>query len=146
MLLSPLLPACSPSPLAVKRLLKKPPPKLRLLKLLLKKALTLLLLAPTLPLLALTLPLLAPTLLLLRLLTPLLLRPLTPRLLRLLTPLLLRLKKRSKSQPLGALTETRNGRSSFGKAAFFFARHLRVDFARAPVQRPRGRSGSSAAR
>ena len=47
--------------------------------------------------------------------------------------LLLRQKKRSKSQPLGALTETRNGRSSFGKAAFFFARHLRVDFARAPV-------------
>ena len=41
-------------------------------------------------------------------LTPLLLRP-------------LRLKKRSKSQPFGALTETRNGRSSFGKAAFFFA-------------------------
>ena len=107
MLLSPLLPACSPSPLAVKRLLKKPPPKLRLLKLLLKKALTPLLLAPTpLPLVP-TLPLLA--------LKPLLLRP-TPLLLR---PL--RLKKRSKSQPFGALTETRIGRSSFGKAAFFFA-------------------------
>ena len=42
-------------------------------------------------------------------------------LLLLLPPLLLRLKKRSKSQPFGALTETRNGRSSFGKAAFFFA-------------------------
>ena len=121
MLLSPLLPACSPSPLAVKRLLKKPPRKPRLLKLLLKKALTPLLLAlkplplvPTLPLLALKPLLLRPTPLLLRPL--LLLRLLTPRL-----PLLLRLKKRSKSQPFGALTETRNGRSSFGKAAFFFA-------------------------
>ena len=93
----------------MKRLLKKPPPKLRLLKLLLKKARTPLLLAlkplPPVP----TLPLLA--------LKPLLLRP-TPLLLR---PLLLRLKKRSKSQPFGALTETRNGRSSFGRAAFFFA-------------------------
>ena len=121
MLLSPLLPACSPSPLAVKRLLKKPPPKLRLLKLLLKKALTPLLLAPTPLLLVPTLPLLALKPLLLRP-TPLLLRPLL--LLRLLTPRLLllpRLKKRSKSQPSGALTETRNGRSSFGKAAFFFA-------------------------
>ena len=58
---------------------------------------------------------LLPTLLPLRLM-PLLLR-LTPLLLR-----LLRLKKRSKSQPFGALTETRNGRSSFGRAAFFFAR------------------------
>ena len=101
MLLSPLLPACSPSPLAVKRLLKKPPPKLRLLKLLLKKARTPLLLAlKPLPLVP-TLPLLAPKLLLrplkapLRLPTLLLLRPLTPR-------LLLRLKKRSKSQPFGA--------------------------------------------
>jgi hypothetical protein len=106
----------------VKRLLKKPPPKLRLLKLLLKKALTPLLLAPTpLPLVP-TLPLLALKPLLLRP-TPLLLRPLL--LLRLLTPRLLllpRLKKRSKSQPFGALTETRNGRSSFGRAAFFFAR------------------------
>ncbi len=101
----------------MKRLLKKPPPKLRLPKLLLKKALTPLLpalkpllLVPTLPLPALKPLLLRPTLLrpLLLRLTPLLLRP-------------LRLKKRSKSQPFGALTETRNGRSSFGKAAFFFA-------------------------
>jgi len=122
LLLSPLLPACSPSPLAVKRLLKKPPPTPRPLKRLRKKAPTPPLLAPTpLPLVP-TLPLLAPKLLL-RPLTPLLLRPLTPRLLRLPTPrLLLRLKKRSKSQPFGAMTETRNGRSSFGKAAFFFAR------------------------
>jgi len=101
----------------VKRLLKKPPRKLRLLKLLLKKAPTPLLLALKPLLLVLTLLLLVPKLLLLRptLLRPLLLRPM-PLLLR---PL--RLKKRSKSQPLGALTETRNGRSSFGKAAFFFA-------------------------
>ena len=128
MLLSPLLPACSPSPLAVKRLLKKQPRKLRLLKQSQKKALTPLLLAPMPLLLALkplplvpALPLLALKPLLLRP-TPLLLRPLL--LLRLLTPrllLLLRLKKRSKSQPFGAMTETRNGRSSFGKAAFFFA-------------------------
>ena len=114
----------------MKRLLKKPPRKPRLLKLLLKKALTPLLLALT-PLLLVPklLPLvpkllLRPTLLrpLLLRLTPPLLRPLTPRLLRLPTPrLLLRLKKRSKSQPFGAMTETRNGRSSFGKAAFFFA-------------------------
>lgn len=106
----------------MKRLLKKPPPKLRLLKLLLKKALTPLLLAPTpLPLVP-TLPLLAPKLLLRP--TPLLLRPTPPRLkpLRLLP----RLKKRSKSQPFGAMTETRNGRSSFGKAAFFFARGIFV--------------------
>lgn len=103
----------------MKRLLKKPPPKLRLLKLLPRKALTPLLLAPTPLLLVPTLPPLALKLLL-RPLTPLLLRLLTP-LLRLLTPrLLLRLKKRSKSQPFGAMTETRNGRSSFGKAAFFF--------------------------
>lgn len=58
----------------------------------------------------------------------LLLRP-TPWLLRLTPLLLLRptqwLKKRSKSQPFGALTETRNGRSSFEKAAFFFARLFR---------------------
>ena len=104
----------------MKRLLKKPPPKLRLLKLLLKKALTPLLLAPTPLLPVLKLLLLAPTplpLLRLTLLQPLLLRPM-PLLLRLL---LLRQKQRSKSQPLGALTETRNGRSSFGKAAFFFA-------------------------
>lgn len=106
----------------MKRLLKKPPRKLRLLKLLLKKAPTPLLLAlkplplvPTLLLLVQKLPLR------LTLLQPLLLR-LMPLLLR---PLLLRLKKRSKSQPFGALTETRNGRSSFGKAAFFFAQLFR---------------------
>ena len=65
-------------------------------------------------------PLKAPKLLP-RPLTPLLLRPLKLRLptLPLLRPL--RLKKPSKSRPFGALTETRNGRSSFGKAAFFFA-------------------------
>ena len=100
-------------------LLKKPPPKLRPLKRLLKKAPTPLLLAlKPLPLVP-TLLLLVQKLLLrlLTLLQPLLLR-LTPLLLR---PLLLRLKKRSKSQPFGALTETRLGRSSFGKAAFFFA-------------------------
>ena len=105
----------------MKRLLKKPPRKLRLLKLLLKKALTPLLLAlKPLPLVP-TLLLLAPKLLL----RPTLLRP---PLLRLLTlPLLrpLRLKKRSKSQPFGALTETRIGRSSLGKAAFFFAHRSR---------------------
>ena len=100
----------------MKRLLKKPPRKPRLLKLLLKKALTPLLLAPT-PLLLVPklLPLVPKLLLRPTLLRPLLLRP-TPLLLR---PL--RLKKRSKSQPFGALTETRIGRSSFGKAAFFFA-------------------------
>ncbi|MBU0863250.1 MAG: hypothetical protein KJ789_00860 [Alphaproteobacteria bacterium] len=98
----------------MKRLLKKPPRKLLLLKQLLKKALTPLLLALTPLLLALTPLLLVPKLLL----RPTLLRPLK---LRLLTPLLLRLKKLSKSQPFGALTETRNGRPSFGKAAFFFA-------------------------
>lgn len=102
----------------MKRLLKKPPRKPRLLKLLLKKALTPLLLAPTPLLLVPKLLPLVPTLLLLRLM-PWLLR-LMPLLLRLM-PLPLRLKKRSKSQPFGALTETRNGRSSFGKAAFFFA-------------------------
>lgn len=101
----------------MKRLLKKPPRKLLLLKQLLKKA-------PTPPLLALKPLLLVQTLL--PLVPKLLLRPtlLRPLLLRLM-PLLLRptqwLKKRSKSQPFGALTETRNGRSSFGKAAFFFA-------------------------
>lgn len=107
----------------MKRLLKKLPRKLRLLKLLLKKALTPLLLALKPLLLVQTLLLLVPKLLLrpLTLLQPLLLRPM-PLLLRLLMPrLLLRQKQRSKSQPLGALTETRSGRSSFGKAAFFFA-------------------------
>ena len=102
----------------MKRLLKKPPRKPRLLKLLLKKALTPLLLALKPLLLVPTLLPLVPTLLL-----PLRLTLLQPLLLR-LTPLLLRplrLKKRSKSQPFGALTETRNGRSSLGKAAFFFA-------------------------
>ena len=109
----------------MKRLLKKPPPKLRLLKLLLKKALTLLLLAPT--------------LLLLRLLTPPLLRPLTPRLLRLLTPLLLRLKKRSKSQPLGAMTETKRGGLPSGRPPFSlpvtcgWTSHARLSKAARPV-------------
>ena len=122
----------------MKRLLKKPPPKLRLLTLLLKKALTLLLLAPTLPLLVLTLPLPAPKLLL-RLLTPLLLRPLTPRLLRLLTPLLLRLKKRSKSQPLGAMTETKRGGLPSGRPPFSlpvtcgWTSHARLSKAARPV-------------
>ncbi len=101
----------------MKRLLKKPPRKPLLLKQLLKKALTPLLLALTPLLLVPKLLPLVPKLLL----RPTLLRPLLLR----LTPLLLRptqwLKKRSKSQPFGALTETRNGRSSFGKAAFFFA-------------------------
>ena len=100
----------------MKRLLKKLPRKLLLLKQLLKKALTPLLLALTPLLLVPKLLPLVPKLLL----RPTLLRPLLLR----LTPLLLRplrLKKRSKSQPFGALTETRNGRSSFGKAAFFFA-------------------------
>ncbi len=106
----------------MKRLLKKPPPKLRPLKRLLKKAPTPLLLAlKPLPLVPTLLLLVQKLLLRLTLLQPLLLR-LTPLLLR---PLLLRLKKRSKSQPFGALTETRNGRSSFGKAAFFFARLFR---------------------
>ena len=86
----------------MKRLLKKPPPKLRLLKLLPRKALTPLLLAPTPLLLVPTLPPLALKLLL-RPLTPLLLRPLTLLPLRPQTPrLLLRLKPRSKSQPFGA--------------------------------------------
>ena len=85
----------------MKRLLKKPPPKLRLLKLLLKKALTPLLLALKPLLLVQTLLLLVPTLLLrpLTLLQPLLLRP---------RPLP-RQKKRSKSQPFGAMTETKGG-------------------------------------
>ncbi|WP_156344021.1 hypothetical protein [Sphingopyxis macrogoltabida] len=103
----------------MKRLLKKPPPTPRLLKLLRKKALTPLLLAPTpLPLVP-TLPLLAPTLLPLRPLTPLLLRlPTLP--LRLLTPrLLLRLKKRSKSQPFGAMTETKRDGLPSGRPSFF---------------------------
>lgn len=99
----------------MKRLLKKPPPKLRLPKRLPKKVLTPLLPAPKpLPLAPKLLPPVPKLLLRPTLLRPPLLRP---------TPLLLlRLKKRSKSQPFGALTETRNGRSSFGKAAFFFAR------------------------
>lgn len=102
----------------MKRLLKKPPPKLRLLKLLLKKALTPLLPAPKpLPLVPTLLPLVPKPLLRP---TPLPLRP-TLLLLR-LTPLPLRPKKRSKSQPFGALTETKKGRSSFGKAVFFCAR------------------------
>jgi len=112
----------------VKRLLKKPPPTPRLLKLLRKKALTPLLLAPRpLPLVP-TLPLLAPTLLPLRPLTPLLLRLptllplrlLTPLLLRLQTPRpLLRLKKRSKSQPFGAMTETKKSGLPSGRPLFF---------------------------
>ena len=86
----------------MKRLLKKLPRKLRPQKP-----------VPTPPLKALKLPLLAPKPLplapkplpLLRPLTPLLLRPPTLLLLR---PLLLRLKKpRSKSQPFGAMTETK---------------------------------------
>lgn len=118
MLLSLLLPACSPSPLAAKRLLKKPRPKLRPLTQSLKtaplpllKALTPLLLVPTLLLLVRTL--LRPPLL--RLLTPLLLRPLP------LLRLLLRLKKRSKSQPFGAMTETKRGGLPLRKSAFFVA-------------------------
>lgn len=104
----------------MKRLLKKPPPKLRPLKRLLKKAPTPLLLAlKPLPLVPTLLLLVQKLLLRLTLLRPPLLRPTLPRLTLLLRPL--RLKKRSKSQPFGALTETRNGRSSFGKAAFFFA-------------------------
>jgi hypothetical protein len=70
------------------------------------------------PLLVPTLPLLAPTLLPLRPLpTPLLLRLLL--LLRPLTPrLLLRLKKRSKSQPFGAMTETKRGGLPSGRPPF----------------------------
>jgi len=115
----------------VKRLLKKPPRKLRLLKLLLKKAPTPLLLALKPLLLVQTLLLLVPKLLLrpLALLQPLLLR-LMPLLLRL--PLLLQ-KQRSKSQPLGALTETRNGRSSFGRPPF----SLPVFFSLKTVRRDR---------
>ena len=121
MLLSLLLPACSPSPLAAKRLLKKPPRKLRLLKLLLKKAPTPLLLALTPLQRALKLPLLAPMpLLLLRLM------PLQLLLLRLLTLLLLRLKKRSKSQPFGAMTETKKKAVFLREAAFFFAYSVRM--------------------
>lgn len=110
----------------MKRLLKKPPRTPRLLKLLRKKAPTPLLLAPTpLPLVP-TLPLLAPTLPLLRPPTLPLLRLLTPLLLRLLTPrLLLRLKKRSKSQPFGAMTETK--KAVFPREGrFFFARRARA--------------------
>jgi len=99
----------------VKRLLKKPPRKPRLLKLLLKKApMPLLLALKPLPLVPTLLPLVPKLLLRPTLLRPPLLR-LMPLLLR---PLLLRLKKRSKSQPFGALTETRNGRSSFGRPPF----------------------------
>ncbi|MGV3729412.1 MAG: hypothetical protein ACO1NN_01465 [Sphingopyxis sp.] len=98
----------------MKRLLKKPPPKLRLPKLLLKKAPTPPLPAPKPPPKALKPLPLVPKLLL----RPTLLRPLK---LRLPTLLLLRPKKPSKSQPFGAMTETENGRPSFGKAAFFFA-------------------------
>ncbi|WP_332818633.1 hypothetical protein [Sphingopyxis sp.] len=98
----------------MKRLLKKPPRKLRLLKLLLKKAPTPLLLALKPLLLVLTLLLLVPKLLLRpTLLRPLLLRPM-PLLLR---PL--RLKKRSKSQPLGAMTETKKGGLPSGRPLFF---------------------------
>ena len=100
----------------MKRLLKKLPPKLRPLKLLLKKVLTPLLLAPKPLPLVLTPLLLAPKLLLrptLLLLRPLLLRP-TPLLLR---PL--RLKKRSKSQPFGAMTETKKGGLPSGRPSFF---------------------------
>ena len=72
-------------------------------------ALTPLLLAPKLlpPVLTLLRPLrLLPTLLLLRL--------------RLLTPLLLRLKKRSKSQPFGAMTETKRGGLPSGRPPFSY--------------------------
>lgn len=98
----------------MKRLLKKPPLKLRLLKLLLKKALTPPLLAPTPPLPALKPPLLAPKLLLRPTLLPPLLLRLTPLLLR-----LLRLKKRSKSQPFGAMTETKKDGLPSGRPSFF---------------------------
>lgn len=103
----------------MKRLLKKLPPKLLLLKQLLKKALTPLLLAPMPLLLVPTLLLLVPKLLLRPM--PLLLRPLrllTPRLL-LLRPLLLRQKPRSKSQPFGAPTETKKGGLPSGRPLFF---------------------------
>jgi hypothetical protein len=108
----------------VKRLLKKPPRKLRLPKLLLKKA-------PTPLLLALMPLLLVPTLLLLvqkLLLRPTLLRPpllrlLTPRLTLLLRPL--RLKQRSKSQPFGALTETKKSGLPSGRPLFFVPAPLR---------------------
>ncbi|HEV2599851.1 hypothetical protein [Sphingopyxis sp.] len=100
----------------MKRLLKKPPPKLRPLKRLLKKAPTPLLLAPKpLPLVP-TLPLLAPKLLLRP--TLLLPRPLTPPRLKLLR-LLPRLKKRSKSQPFGAMTETKKSGLPSGRPLFF---------------------------
>ena len=98
----------------MKRLLKQPPPQLRLLKLLLKKALTPLLPAPKpLPLVPTLLPL-APKPLLRP--TPLPLRP-TPLPLR-LTPLPLRPKKRSKSQPFGALTETKKDGLPSGRPSF----------------------------
>lgn len=100
----------------MKRLLKKPPPKLRLLKRLPKKAPTPLLLAPKpLPKAPKLLPLAQ---------KPLLLR-LTPLLPRLPTLLLLRPKKPSKSQPFGALTETKRAVFLLRKAAFFFVRCAR---------------------
>src|SRR3546814_4462475 len=56
--------------------------------------------------------------------TPLLLRPLTPPLLR-LTPLPLRLKKRSKSQPSGALTETKRAVFPTGRPPFSLGAYRR---------------------
>ncbi len=95
----------------------------------LKKAPTPLLLALTPLLLVLTLLLLVPKLLLRP--TLLLLRPLLLR----LTPLLLRplrLKKRSKSQPLGALAETKKGGLPSGRPLFAYR-----------IRQPRrGRAGS----
>ena len=114
----------------MKRLLKKPPPKLRLLKLLLKKALTPLLPAPKpLPLVPTLLPLVPKPLLRP---TPLPLRP-TLLLLR-LTPLPLRLKKRSKSQPFGALTETKKDGLPSGRPSFFVS----AVFAPVALRPPRG--------
>ena len=116
----------------MKRLLKKPPPKLRPLKRLLKKAPTPLLLAlKPLPLVPTLLPLVQKLLpLRLTLLQPLLLR-LTPLLLR---PLLLRLKKRSKSQPFGALTETKKDGLPSGRPSFFVS----AVFAPVALRPPRG--------
>ena len=117
-----------PSPLAVKRLLKKPPPKLRL-----KKPLRLLTPAwklawkPVLKLAPKPVPLLAPKL------VQKLLRPLT----LLLRPL--RLKKRSKSQPLGAMTETKRGGLPSGRPPFSlpvtcgWTSHARLSKAARPV-------------
>ncbi|MBA3942734.1 MAG: hypothetical protein C0520_16145, partial [Sphingopyxis sp.] len=120
--------------------LKKPPPKLRLLKLLLKKALTPLLLAPTPLLLVPKLPLPAPKLLLRPTLLPPLLLRLTPLLLR-----LLRLKKRSKSQPFGAMTETKKDGLPSGRPSFFMRVCGRDRLHRRRCLRP-AQSGSSAAR